>query len=465
MKQQTFTTGIVPIKEDFNALSSNTIEAVQDILTAIGGTAATVLFKDAPALVTPTSDSIDIDIPTQPICVDGVICVLPQTDEFFNTVAPGSIIPTGGTLQDYTIKIYAVIYWDSTTATRNSIEPHPTGGSVVKTAKVVEVQRVASIRHEMLYTAGSGQTVATPTLSGDDVGYVEICTIDINATVITVTGNTSALFAVQSGTVAAASHAAAHLPGGGDPIQEAATGATLGGSTPGLVPAGGYAAAKGAVQSVEAATGSEFLTFATVGDNSNAASALVPKKIQASLGLAPSLEKTTLSGNPVVGVKYAAASILVGSSTTAARKDHRHSPEDIGYLFVEHEIALSSSTSLGSVEDVIFTYPIIPADTNVTSVVHLQLFWRPDNLKPEYATASVEAGWTLLGDYSSVAGARALITGTNSVSVEIGNNGITYLTPAAINKVNTWLTSGNTVSAYPSDGSLVVRAVCTREDV
>lgn len=86
-------------------------------------------------------------------------------------------------------------------------------------------------------------------------------------------------------------------------------------------------------------------------------------------------------------------------------------------------------------------------------------------MKPEYATASVEAGWTLLGDYSSVAGARALITGTNSVSVEIGNNGITYLTPAAINKVNTWLTSGNTVSAYPSDGSLVVRAVCTREDV
>ncbi len=421
--------GVEVIKEDLNAIHDSTENEVKVLLEALSGGKDTLLFDNAPPAVSVVPPNIVVDVPAQRFSVDGNTGEVP---------APVTLnFPDTPTAQH---RVFFVIRRNETTDTRDFLEE--SGGTLAVVPDTAVIRKTTADRIEQTSSPDELTPASDPTLSPDDIGFVEYCTIIWDGATLTTTLNVAALYTFPGAGMGYASHGIQHLPGGTDPIPVAAVSGSPSGSDPGLMPAGSFAVLKNAVQSVSIDAASPFLTRVTTGDNTPTN----PKNVELNLRLMPALIGVEDSGDWYLGLSYGSGP-YAGDSPNPARFNHRHPISEIPLAIVPYDVDVDSS-DLGTLLDVA-EFPSIGV------ISHTQVYWVP----PGKTYPMVDCDWAEMTAGS--VGVKAHVVGNNEIKLEIGELGMVRLTDALKTYV-TGITGGITWESQDNgrivqSGKLMVR--------
>lgn len=453
MDRQHFTAGVIPEASDFNALSTNTLGGFYQLLSAMGGSGGSLLFEDAPPTVNISANVLEVAMPAQYVAVEGHVT---QSLLFTQNVVSGA-----GPAPD-AIKgtVFIVVGEDGSTAVRNFLSKDPTTGGTIKQTLQTTIKYTTTNRVVLNTSTNLIDPIAPPTLTASDAGFIEVGTFVWDEVDLVITPNTAQRFQIPSGAVVPlTAHGPTHLEDGDDPIPTAALGAVSGGSTPGLVPYGGYNLMKGSYQAITSATNNEFIVVTPTGTNDIVGESIDPKTAKIGVNLGDGLTKVTDLGVYKLGVDFPDPSDTAGDSPQAARANHKHSINDMGFVYATIPITISEATELGALIAVNLDSTTLPPDTSVSEIINVELYWGPLNPTVTSASNRIRCGW----DPINGIGARAIILGPHLLSVETGASALTYLTAPSKNLANTW-TTGGSLSTTPTVGMLYVHVIAKRSE-
>lgn len=424
------------IPDDMNALHENTEGALGNLIEAMAGNIDTVLFKDAPPVVTHPASTLLTNIPEQWFSVDGVFCKIPASSDSRPDTA------------DY-ISFYFVAYRTDVNGTRDRYTL--AGGVVTVAPETVIIRKPSNCRIEITASGNPLTPPGPPTLGPNDIGYIKYCDVVWDGATLTVTHNVSALWSFPGAGISYTPHAATHLPTGTDPIQLAGLGGDPLGSRPGLMPSGSYATLMGSLQDVTVDPTASCLTRSLSGDNSPGN----PKHVALNLNYDDSLKVHEVSSIQKLGLNYRTGPYS-GEDDRPARFDHTHSPGDSPIILDAVEIEVDSG-DLGS------ELPV-PVFDGMSKIHTAQVFWIPP-LSNDDPYPMFQCSW-MIGSSGTV-GARVHIVGAKTVVLETGGVAYTELgtatsarATAAVGGTPTWTYAGYVTR--PTSGILLVKVVGER---
>jgi hypothetical protein len=172
------------------------------------------------------------------------------------------------------------------------------------------------------------------------------------------------------------------------------------------------------------------------------------------------LEVTDDGGTLKLTVNHPEAGTVNGTSNQSARADHIHTAQQSGVLIQETIVDLSTLT-LGGTLNLTFE-PVVIGGNNVSpsKITSVSFRWLPPSLIDSTNPNGIDAAWASVWDSGAnrTVGARALVTGTNTFTVELGELGATILTPASKTALGSWVSVPYTGSDYPTTGQLQIIA-------
>lgn len=441
VQRQVFSAGFKPLASDFTAIGLNRQAAFKLLLSAFSQDASAVLFDATAPTVSENGTEFTISTPSQRVSVEGALAESALYEETFD-VDNGA-----GGENDLYVSVFFVVRETPVSDTRNFLTTVPATGAQILQNLTAEIAQQYTVDVVYLSSAVNGDT-QEPVLGTDDVGSVKLAEFwRPGGGSATVTVNDVAKFALPAGTAATiAPHASEHLPGGTDPIQLAALDSNdPNGSTVGLMPAGSLSAALGSVQGIIAAQDSTFLSFATQADDSGFGTQVI-----ADLETDNSLTAYPGTSNTQLGLNFLAPGSLRGQSSRPARSDHTHPLSETGMLVLNQTRNLSLSDR-GEVLTIPVTTP--NSTIEIEQITDVTVYWEPNNVA-DGQYVRIAAPWSVAGNGDQTVGARATVTGTNTFLLELGTEGITYLTTAMQDAIDPLLSTGYVGNNYPTDGTL-----------
>jgi hypothetical protein len=465
MKKLRFTSGMKPLTSDMNAIHDLTEDAIASLITALGGSSTgKVLFDNFPPSASISGDSLTltITVPQQRLAVQGAVGLVGLQTH---------VVDTGGS--DIQVGVFLILSdANQTPETRNFISVDPGSATLIQQDLSTTVFTDTSSRVAYVTASDLAQNLQAPPLGEGDIDYVRLATVQFDFSAglgnqITIVTNNVDLYSLPAGTQASISdHAASHLPGGGDVIQEAAIdGSAPGGSIPGLAPDGALTAIIGSVQDVLPAVGAQYLTVTRTGDNTVDGTSIDEKTITLDIEKDGSLTTRDVNGRQSLAVNYLAASDNSGAALTAARSDHIHLLSQSGFVYQELTHTLISG-DLGTIIPFIVN-PVSSQDPNaaIASIISVHMYWAPPNLKTNTLENKILSSWWREASIGTV-GARAQITGASTFNLELGEGGVTFLTQKDIDTINDvstgWVSSDYTGAQYPSTGVIKMLVIGLR---
>lgn len=436
MQKRRFPATVKAIEGDFNGIHDNTQAALRDLQNAIAGENANadlLLLKNEPPLPD-TPGAGQVRVPVQPIAINGIFAEVPQTDTV--DISPGI---------DRKVGIYfRITQSDASTVTRDFLDtagPDPVTGSgsfvmEQETAVTVVVQDPDS----------------TPAPVTDEVGLIKYAIMDIASNVVTVDTHDPLVLLWQFPvSVAAGSHAASHLTAGGDPIQLATP------SQEGLASAADTTTTIAALTDLSSVT--DYLVRTISGDNAvTPADKAVSLQLRAHTDMFQSVDQ---GGQQKLALKYLNPVGLAGASNTPARVDHRHNLSTSASITVLRVIPLVAS-DMGQLQAI--TMP-----TTMGTMTSVSIFWKASGIT-NFPVVEAQDHAVFLGGVGVKAGARAIFTGQQTLSIAVGaamcemTQAESDLVSAAAGSV-TWTSYSGSGSLLPTSGSLLVYVTGLRNGV
>lgn len=453
MKKLRFADGLKPLTADMDSLHDLTETALSTLIQAItNGSTGKVLFDNIPPTGTysAAAGTLTVTVPAQYYAVGGVVLKQAATEL---TVATGTT--------DMQVAVFLVAGREGENAVRNFLSIDPSSSQVIQQDLTHELYIYDSSRVVLSSMADLVTAIPDPTLADDDEGFIRLGTIRLTYATgaVSVVGNTTDTYTLPGGTtVPVEDHGSTHLPGGSDALPASVlSGSAAGGSTAGLLPAGGLTALLGAIQEVLPADSAGYIQVLTSGDNTTDGAAIDSRTVTLDLLLSESLTTVDTGGSTTLAVSHAPASALKGTSNRSAREDHIHPLVESGFIFQQITLAMDSG-KLGTVIPYTITAAASGQPTaTVAKIFSVVAMWQPPNIKAGYENRSIETGWNVVSYAGSMTtlGCRPLITGKNTFELEIGALGAAYASNAAIQAINDGDGNGSdawTNPAYPSSG-------------
>ncbi len=434
MKKLRFADGMKPLTADMDQLHDLTEEALGTVIQALtGGSSGKVLFSNLPpaAVYDAGAGTLTITVLAQHYALSGVV-VQQQTTE--PSVAAGTT--------DLQVGVFLIAGTEGVVATRNFLTLDPASDQIIQQDLTHELFTLNSSRVFLTTVSDLTTQVPEPTLGADDLGFVRLGTVRFTQATgaVIIDKNTVDTYSLPTGTtVPTTAHGASHLPGGVDEVAVATlSGSSSGGSAAGLLPAGGLSAILGAVQSVVAADSAPYIQVLTDGNNAPDGSLINAKRTTLALHLHQSLTTTDSGGQTALTVAHKPATPLNGTSDQSARADHGHALVESGLIFQQITLDMTLAKK-GSITPFTVT-PAASGSTTATiaKIISVVAMWQPANIKAGLENRSIETGWSVFpyaGSTSSV-GCRVLVTGKNTLNLEIGSLGAAFASGAAIQSIN-----------------------------
>lgn len=438
MKKVNWDEGVKTIPDDMNAVHDLTETAFGEFMKGLSGGLDTMLFNDAPPVVTRLTPTIFVDIPTQRFAVSGLTEVINTTIVTF---------PDTPTAQH---RVFFVISRSDINANRDVIRNNGGTLEVVSLSSVVRIDDGSRI--EKTSSASHLTPAPAPTLGPNDVGYVELVTVIWDGATLTDIPNTTDLYSFPGASVSAGIHGNTHMPGMTDPIPVAAVSGAPEGSDPGLMPAGAFATLKGAIQNLTVATSSPYLIRVINGDNTP----LSPKRVELTFNHdTGSFKVTDVSGTSYLSLNFPSGP-LAGTSLQPASATHRHSASE-SPTAMESTFVDVTGSDLGDLLT-------IPAFQSVNQIVQTQVFWSPPGLNAPLIACDkmlLPSG----GGYLET-GSAAHIISSDEVKVETSSGGFVSFSAATLTYILSITGSITWTSAeggrVAKSGRLTVRVIGER---
>lgn len=425
MKKSRFPSTVQATSADFDSIHDNTLAAFLDLQQAISGSTSGVLMENKP----PTDAGGGVaNIPAQYVAVGG---------QFVQYAGGTTSIPAGATVGLY----FLVDLPDDPAVSRSFLNPGPppavgTGNFVMSQTPTVT-----------LFVQNPDGAAPAPT--GTELGYVKLATVTEAAGTLTITHNpTSALWSPPGG--AAANHAASHITGGSDAIQKATP------AQDGLAAKEDVTTAQAAVTDVTSAT--SFLVRSISGDNT-----VTPASKSAALELrvhSEMLEAVDEGGQQKLGLKYAPAVGLAGSSNQPARRDHKHDFNTSAFVVGKAEITVTSgmmNTAVG-----------VTAPAGVAAITDVRFYWRPPGAT-NYPLIQANRSVGVVAGVAVSVGVQAMVTASNTIKATFGQAitslGSDELADATAAASGSWSSYSGSSGGMPTSGTLVVYIYGVRSGV
>ena len=396
MKKTNYEQGQIPTVVDMNDQHLLTEEAFGKLVEAVTGGLQSVLLSDRPPIVTESGPNWSAQIPEQFAAVDG---------RFFKVEETQLTIP----IKDNKVGIFFIL--KSVDVAENRERLRLSGSTPVREGFTPVTRKEETSRVAFTESTASDTDPPAPALSGDDVGYVQMATIESSLTGPTsnVIPNWALIWNFPGGGAAVGKHEWQHMPGGNDLLPQAQIGGEQGSSV-GLMPPTSLLFAVESLQYLRVASNTPYLT---VTENVAQSTLNTPRNMTLEMALHGSLEVKGSGTTAALGVKFATGP-YAGQSGVAPNSDHVHplsqSPITVGYARVD----ITSVDQLGSVISV-------PAFGNFSDIYSTEILWGPPNLNTP--VPGVECNWVKTS--TGFIGVRVIKAAANAVSLEIGREGLT----------------------------------------
>lgn len=447
VKRQRFSVGQQPLASDLSAIGEHVEQAIGTAFGPFGAENDKLLFDALAPIVTSVSGTIvDITTPSQWVSIGGHTLKSADYVESFDHEGA-----------DIWLRVFFVVRRVPITATRSFISVNPDNNVPIVQNAATIVQDLSELDVVYLYTDSLAEDPGTPVIGPNDIGYVELAEVLIDTGVSEVNLTNDNKFTLPASTeVSSAPHAAEHLPDGDDPIDLAALTASTEQSTPGLMPEGALALCYSAITGITSKPDSTFIVHTASGPSAVTGGILVSKIHEIGIRTAPSLETALINGDPSLSVAFRAKNTTNGVSDQASRADHIHSVLDTGYIYSRVTIELAP----GLVGQAV---PItLPAIYNVVRdrIIQVSIYWQPANIVAGFSKNKIDATYIVNGTRSY--GAKAVITGADTLLIQLGLDGFTLLTPAIETVVASWTSPTYSGGLAPLDGTLICEVVAIR---
>lgn len=458
MKKQRFAKGVKPTVADFNNLHDFTEEGVDTLLRALASSeSGKILFDNLAPSASISGTTLTVTVPAQYFAINGAIAEVQETVRTFFADT------------DFQIAVDLVIRKDPLTEERSFTVIDPPSQVVINESKQTQVQTIDQARIVWSVNKQLAVTIPNPVLSATDSGFVRLATIkyDISETVgnqISITKNSNDLFVLPSGiSVPVDSHAAQHLSNGSDPLQVASLSASeVGGSTEGVMPKGALTAALNGIATIEVSDQTPFLVASDSGSNSANSVVSTPKKITLTLNIHDSL--TTHEDDTIkLGANFLPPTAVNGFSDFVARQDHTHKLAEGGFIWYQTELDLAD-VDLGDIVNFQVTSQNSGITASIVRIHGVNVFWQPPNIKAGFEARCVSASWNIVFDAGSnkTLGARPLLTGPDTFSLEIGELGVALTNAGLLSAISQWTNPAYNSGEYATTGLLKIQVLALR---
>lgn len=428
MRLQRFPAGVKPLESDLNSLSDNSLEGIQDLISVFSGASSgSVLFDAAPPITSVDlvngDDFLTVTTASQRVSIGGAV---ETSADYFETFDVSST--------DRYVEIFFIISRAPVTATRNFLSLDTDSGSTILQnleAEIAEITNVRVVYQTQASLPGTPNDLE-PVLNANDLGFARLGSVSYDQSAGTTVFTPDDSFKFQ-------------FPIPPDitiPETGPVTGSESGLMTPALL-----AKLETAVQVVANDPDTPYLSFAAT-------------SISGAPGYSASIqtgEGLTVTQSQGLAPDFRPPSAANGQTTKVARADHVHALSQSGIVRVVKQFSLQSSL-FGQLQTVSITSSDLPQNVTLSEIMNVELMWQPS----QASEGRIDLGWTNLSGGGTV-GARAYITDTSNLSIEIGSLGVVeLLSPAARELVEGW-TNGVSVDTYPSTGSIYVSILGLRD--
>ncbi len=423
MRLQRFPAGVKPLESDLNSLSDNSLEGIQDLISVFSGASSGSVLFDALAPITNVVDgTLTVTTTSQRVSIGGAVETSADYFEAFDVSST-----------DRYVEIFFVIGRSPVTATRNFLSLDSGSGSTILQNLEAEIAEITNIRVVYLTDTSLPGTPndMEPVLNANDLGFARLGAVSYDQSEGTTVFTPDTSFKFQ-------------FPIPPDitiPETEPVSGTQSGLMTPALLEK-----LETAVQAVVSDNDTPYLSFAA-----------------ASINGAPGYSASIQTGEGLTvqpqGLMpdFLNASAANGQTTKVARADHVHALSQSGIVRVTKQFSLQSGL-FGQLQQISITASDLPESVTLSEIMNVELMWRPN----QNSEGRLELGWTNLPSGGTV-GARAYITSTSDLSIEIGSLGVAELiSPASRQLVSEW-NNGLQVDTYPSTGTVYVNILGLRE--
>ena len=423
MRLQRFPAGVKPLESDLNALSDNSLEGIQDLISVFSGASSgSVLFDATPPIAAVADDVLTVTAPSQRVSVGGAVETSSDYFESYDVSA-----------NDRYVEIFFIISRAPVTATRNFLSLDTNSGSTILQNLEAEIAEITNIRVVFLtqttLPGGGGVNTLVPTLTSNDLGFARLGSVSYDRNAASTTFTPDETFKFQ---FPIPPDITIPTP---DPVSSTENGLM----TPALL-----SITLGAVQEVYSDVDSPFLSFAATNTNGL-------RGYSASLAVGEGLT----TQNERLVPDFRTPSAANGQTTKVARADHTHALSQSGVVRVEKSFGLTANL-FNNLRGVTITAADLPEQVELAAIMAVELFWAPSLNHP----GRVELGWCHLPGGGTV-GARAFISSVTDLSIEIGSLGALDLSnSAARTLVSEW--TNLSVDTFPSTGTIYVSILALR---